>query len=318
MTDIVSDDLPKYAFLRGAAASVGRWRGLFLTLAMGGLAAVFAIGLASLAVFGIGSAIFSASSSPHLDLLQAFGVLTNVGRADRSLVSYVFELSLVGLSSYAGALAFLAVAAWVERRPVRSFLTAAPRFRWRQIGLGLVVFLPIVGLAIGLTNMLDPHPPTPPLFTPGASASARLIYFAAALVFLYLAALSEEMLFRGWALQRTSAFTKNIPIVLAVNGVLFSLAHFDPDLGAFVIRVVMGAGWAWIVLRLAGVELAAGAHLANNLAICLFNRPVVLTPPPKQPFDIVSVGVELASIALLVIAVELALRRWPRLSVSKA
>jgi len=313
MTATVSD-----AFLRPATLSGGRWRGLFLTLTLGGLAGLIAIVVASLAVTAVGSAILSANASPHLGVLQAFGVLTDVGRGHRSLISYVFELSLAGLSSYAGALAFLAVAARVEARPIRSFLTVAQAFRWRQIGLGLIIFLPIVGLAIGLTDVLDPHPPTPPLLMPGAPTSARLIYCAAAVVFLYIAALSEEMLFRGWALQRTGVFTKNIPIVLGVNGILFSLAHFDPDLGAFVIRAVMGAGWAWIVLRLAGVELAAGAHLANNLAICLFNRPVVLTPPERQPFDAVSVGVELASIALLVLIVELALRRWPRLSAAGA
>jgi hypothetical protein len=75
----------------------------------------------------------------------------------------------------------------------------------------------------------------------------------------------------------------------------------------------MGMGWAWVVLRLAGVELAAGAHLANNLAICLFSRPVVFTPPKAEPVDWASVAVELASIAILVALVELALRRWPRL-----
>src|SRR5260370_1181788 len=80
------------------------------------------------------------------------------------------------------------------------FRTAAPRFGWRQVGLGLAIVLPIVGLAIGLTDVLDPQAPPPPLFTPGAALWARLAYFAAAAVCLYLAALSEEMLFRGWAL----------------------------------------------------------------------------------------------------------------------
>ena len=264
-------------------------------------------------VFVAAAIVLSAQSVPHLGLGQAFGVLSDFGRSGRSLPSYAFELSVAGLSSYAGALAFLAVAARVERRPIRSFLTAAPSFRWRELGLGLALFLPIVLAAILYSNRLDPPAAPPPLLTPGATLTGRLIYFGAAVICLYLAALSEEMVFRGWALQRTGAFTRNVPVVLVVNGVLFSLAHFDPDVGAFLIRAVMGAGWAWVVLRLAGVELAAGAHLANNLAICLFSRPVVFTPPKAEPVDLASVGVELASIALLVALVELALRRWPRL-----
>jgi membrane protease YdiL (CAAX protease family) len=313
MTDDAAAKTPEFAFLRAGAASGRPWRDLLLTLLLGGLAGFVALTVAALVVFVLAAAILSAASSPHVGLLQAVGVLSDVGRGGRSLQSYVFELSIAGLSSYAGALAFLAVAARVERRPIRSFLTAAPRFRWRQVGLGLAIFLPIVGLAIGLTDVLDPHAPSPPLFTPGAALWARVAYFAAAAVCLYLAALSEEMLFRGWALQRTGAFTGSIPIVLALNGVLFSLAHFDPDVGALLSRAVMGAGWAWIVLRLAGVELAAGAHLANNLAICLFSRPVVFTPAQKQPLDLASVAVELASIAILVAVVEWALRRWPQL-----
>jgi membrane protease YdiL (CAAX protease family) len=147
--------------------------------------------------------------------------------------------------------------------------------------------------------------------------AARGLYLAAAAFFLYLAALAEEMLFRGWALQQTGAFTRRLPLLLLINGVLFSLAHFDPDMAAFLSRAIMGMAWTWIVLRLGGVELAAGAHLANNLAICLFVRPVLFTPPPKEPFDVASVALEAATVAILVIAVEAALRRWPSLAAGR-
>lgn len=302
----------RYAFLHAGDAA-GRWRPLALTLVVGGLAGFLTLFAAALLIFGLAAGVLSATSTPHLGVAQAFGVLSDFGRSGRSLVSYVFELSMAGVSSFAGAAAFLAVAARVERRPIRSFLTAAPAFRWRQLGLGLAVFMPVVLAAIVVSDLADPQAPTAPLLTPGASMSARLIYLVAATGCLYLAALAEEMLFRGWALQRTGAFTASVPVVLVVNGVLFSLAHFDPDAGAFLIRAVMGMGWAWIVLRLAGVELAAGAHLANNLAICLFSRPVLFTPPEAQPVDLASVAIELASIAVLVGLVEWALRRWPGL-----
>ena len=169
MTDDTAGKTPEFAFLRAGAASGRPWRDLILTLLLGGVAGFIALIGVTLVVFLLAAAILSAASSPQVGLLKAVGILSDVGRGGRSLQSYVFELSIAGLSSYVGALAFLAVAARVERRPILSFLTAAPRFRWRQVGLGLAIFLPIVGLAIGLTNLLDPHPTPPPLFTPGAA-----------------------------------------------------------------------------------------------------------------------------------------------------
>src|SRR5512143_3297909 len=130
---------PQYPFLR-TATSAGRWRVLLLTLLLGGLAGFAALSAAALVVFVVGAAILGAVATPHVGLLQGVGILADVGRGGRSLVSYAFELSMAGLSSYFGTLAFLAVAARIEKRPIRSFLTAAPRFRWRQVGLGLVIF----------------------------------------------------------------------------------------------------------------------------------------------------------------------------------
>ena len=101
-------------------------------------------------------------------------------------------------------------------------------------------------------------------------------YVGIAAFFLFLAAFAEEMVFRGWLLQQTSAFTRSLPILLLVNGVLFSLIHVDPDPGAFIVRAAMGMGWCWVALRMGGLEFATGAHLANNLAITVLVEPLTL------------------------------------------
>lgn len=295
----------------------GRWRRLAATLILGLLAGLAAATAAILLVFLVAVPVLNAASQGHVGMLDAVGVLVDSARPGRSLASYSFELAAAGVSSYAAAIAFLAVAARVERRPIRSFLTIAPRFRWRQVGLGLAMFFPLIGLAIWIASLVTPGTSAAPLLTPGASLASKGLYLAAAAFFLYLAALAEEMLFRGWALQQTGVFTRRLPVLLLINGVLFSLAHFDPDLAAFLSRAIMGMAWTWIVLRLGGVELAAGAHLANNLAICLFVRPVLFTPPAREPFDIASVALEAGTVAILVIAVEAALRRWPGLAAGR-
>ena len=120
------------------------------------------------------------------------------------------------------------------------------------------------------------------------------------------------MFFRGWMLQQTSAFTRSIPVLLIVNGVLFSLVHGDPDPGAFVVRAAMGIGWCWIGLRLGGLEFATGAHLANNLAVTLFIQPLTLKLPTGEASDLRSVAVQLAIVGVTVAAVEYYVRRGRR------
>ena len=301
-------------FLTVEGGGHGRLRRTLLTLLLGLSAGLGAAIVALLVVFAVAAPLLSSATHGRVEVFEAVGMLADSGRMGRSLASYTFELAAAGLSSYAFAIGFLAVAARLERRPIRSFLSIAPRYRWRQVWLGLLLFFPLIGLAIWATLLITPVAASAPLLTPGASLSARGLYLGAAALFLYLAALAEEALFRGWALQKSGEFTRRLPVLLFVNGLLFSFAHFDPDLAAFLSRAIMGMAWTWIVLRLGGVELATGAHLANNLAICLFVRPVLFTPPRRDPFDAASVALEAATVAALVVAVEMALRRWPALS----
>lgn len=226
----------------------------------------------------------------------------------RSLLSYGFELSLAGLASIAPALVLLLVASKVQRRRPLSFLTAAPRLR---IGLflgGLAAGAVLVGVAVMIERAWTLQPATPPILTPGADWGERVGYAALAAGFLFLAALAEEIIFRGWFVQQVGAWTRNAAIMLAVNGLVFSFVHFDPDMGGFLVRCAMGAGWAWIAIRTAGIEFTTGAHLANNLLVSLFVMPVSFVAKPSSPVNVAAVGLEGAIILLLVAVVEVWLR----------
>jgi membrane protease YdiL (CAAX protease family) len=241
--------------------------------------------------------------------LASLKLLAEASRPDRSLLSYTYELAMVGSASIAAAGAFIAVAARRAGRPIRTFLTVAPRFRWRQAAVGLLIFLPVVAAEVWLDGAIHPPADVAPVATPGASGLDRLAYVAAAVGFLWLAALAEEVLFRGWLLQQTRAFTRSVAVIVAINAVAFSLAHGDLSLGGFITRLALGVGWAWIVLRLDGVEFAAGAHLANNLGLALLAKPVLLSSPGPQPFEPVSVILQIGTVAALACGVEWWVRR---------
>ncbi len=296
MLTLMSEAIP--AFLAPVGASERRIGRLVLFVV---LAIVLALG-ANLAVLLAVSAVASAlSGQPMTEML---GGLASGGPADRSLISYGYEFAVAGLSLYTTAVIWVGLAARFNKRPMRSFITAAPRFRWRMVGLGFLVAAPLVALAL-LAEMAMTGTPFDPPVLKAASLGEAVGYAAIAAVCLFLAALAEEMIFRGWLLQQTAAFTRSIAVLVIVNGAIFSLAHFDPDPGAFAVRAAMGAGWAWIALRLGGLEFAAGAHLANNLAISLLAQPLTLAPPSGEAADPGSVLLQLGVVAATVAAVEI-------------
>jgi len=291
----------RYAFLQQAGEVEARWWRVLQVLVLGGLAGLVAAGLVMLVVLGIAAGLMAAGGS--VGVTEAINVLTDFGRTGRMLQSYVFELALTGLSSFTAAATFIAVAAHIERRPRLSFLTIAPRFRWRLVGLGLAVATPVLGVSV-IIAYLTGDASQAPVLTTGVPVWARLTYVAASAVFLCLAALAEEMLFRGWLLQQTSVFVRKVALLLVVNGLLFSFAHADPNLGSFLIRAAMGAAWAWVVLRTGGLEFALGAHLANNLMVSLFIKPVSLAPIAARPFDYLELAIEVIGLAIIVGVVE--------------
>jgi len=282
---------------------------------VGFLAAGVAAALAAALVVGLAIVVLAAlqiARTRGVGVLQGIDLALNPGAAHRPLLSYWFELAVAGLATYAAALAILGLAMRFYRRPAASFLTIAPRFRWRLVATGFLIGLAAVGAAL-IAQLLVAHEPLkPPLLQPGEALPARLGYLGLAAACLYLAALAEEIVFRGVLLQLGGAFTRNLPLLLAVNGVIFSLAHFDPDPSSFAIRALMGAGWAWIALRTGGVETTAGVHLANNLIVGLFVMPISFAPKAAENVDLAAVLIEFATVLVCVGAVEVLVRRRDR------
>jgi membrane protease YdiL (CAAX protease family) len=301
--------LERFAFLANTQPAERRWSPPLVVLVAGGLLAVIVLAVVMLSVLWAAALVMWAASDGAMSVGRAYGVLSDVGRTGRTLQSYAYELTSVGLGSWAAAWAVIALAARLYRRPFRTFLTAAPRFRWSLVLAGLTIALPIVGGPLAVGYLSGHGEGVAPVLAPGPALWARAVYIAASITFLGMAALAEEVLFRGWLLQQSAVFIRNVGLLLAVNGLLFSAAHFDPDPGAFILRAAMGAAWSWVVLRTGGVEFALGAHLANNLLISLFIKPVSFAPAKRPPTDYRELAVEVAGMLVMVAAVELLVRR---------
>lgn len=206
------------------------------------------------------------------------------------------------------ALAVLYGARLAFARPGWTFVAPARPFRMRLLLLGFGLFGALLLAGLLLESVLRGEPLAAPVLEPGYPVSDRLIYAGGAVLFLLIAAAAEEILFRGVLLQFTAAFTRSLPVLLVINGVIFSAFHADPSPGAFVARAVSGAVWAWTVLRLSGMEFALGAHLANNLMLCLLVEPISEGGQVGRDFPIGAVAADLAMTAAMVMLLLAALR----------
>jgi membrane protease YdiL (CAAX protease family) len=239
-----------------------------------------------------------------------FSTLDQPARAASDGQASLFILSVLTGVNGAAALAFVAVAAGLSHRPIRRYVGAGAVFRVRLLLAGLVLVGALMVGLILIAARLGAAMPTPPLLALGSTAVGQLTYAAFAVILLVLAAAAEELVFRGWLLKQTGAFSRSPAVLIAVNGLLFAIIHFDPSLDAFLFRAAMGAGLTWMTLRTGGIELAIGAHAANNIVILLLLRPLSLQPEPPHGFHasslaaVVAIGLGYTALAETVV-------RWP-------
>lgn len=182
------------------------------------------------------------------------------------------QVLYLGVILGAMAFAILGAAALTYRRAMTAFLWPGRRFAPSQLLLGFVVMACISAVSIPVYlqtgSVWDP-----PVLDPLYLLDSRLIYAAAMVGGLLIAAAAEEVVFRGVFLRLTGLLTRHALLLCLINGVVFSAFHLDPDPVAFIARGIAGAVWTWAALRLGGLEFAIGAHLANNLFIALFWQP---------------------------------------------
>lgn len=171
------------------------------------------------------------------------------------------------------ALAILAAAAMIYLRPPSDFLWPGRGFNPRDLGVGFLA-MACVSVILFPFYLLMGGEWAPPLLSPTYADWTRPVFVVASLVGLLGAAAAEEVICRGVLLRLTTQLTRHPVVLCLLNGLLFSALHLDPDPVAYVARALSGAIWTWAAIRLGGLEFAIGAHLANNLMICLFWQPL--------------------------------------------
>jgi uncharacterized protein len=160
---------------------------------------------------------------------------------------------------------------WLHRRPLLSLITPEAGVDWRRMGRGAVVWL-VIAVALSLTEFL--------LFRDRFYLSfnaARFVPFLLLVLLLTpLQAATEELVFRGYAMQGFGRLTRSPAMIAILSSVVFTVPHLlNPEVqrhGIYVMAAnyfAIGMLLATIALRDGRLELAIGLHAVNNVFLAL-------------------------------------------------
>ncbi len=245
----------------------------FLTAARAGRNSLWRYILVSLFAFG-------------LEMVGVGGLALLALIATRTLNPLALPEALL-LAVELGGTGFLILALWgglrlLHGRRLASLLHPAGPFRWDRLACSAAVWLALSALGDVTLALLYPGS-----YALAFSAQRFWPYAVMALLLLPVQVASEELFFRGYLTQGFGLAGGGWLAWLA-PALLFGLLHsFNPEVASYgalytlPIYIGMGLILGWVTLRSAGLELALGMHLANNLyGTLLVTAPVSALPSP--------------------------------------
>ncbi len=201
---------------------------------------------------------------------------------------------------------FVAAVALMMRLPLLLYVTVAAQVRWRLLLVAMVLSAAALAPLVVAEWLLGPQTAAPVLAV-SPLPGPRVLYALSTLL-LIPAAAAEELFFRGWLLRQTSVLLRRPAVLVAVTALVFSAAHLDFTPDAFLTRALMGAGFAYMTLRLGGIEFATGVHAVNNMVIALFLQPLDYDQPAGAAFSAFSLVQDMALVGTYVLITELVAR----------
>ena len=176
-------------------------------------------------------------------------------------INFIFVALLLGLwiSVY-----------FIHGRRLMTLITPAESINWKRVGQGfgfyflLYVIASLISIAITGREVQNTFVPV-----------QFLVFLPLALILTPIQTTVEEMLFRGYLMQGISLKFKHPWVLVVGTSLLFMLPHLlNPEVeSGFLIMTflyfLVGAFLAFITIKDKSLELAIGAHAANNLFIAL-------------------------------------------------
>jgi len=183
-------------------------------------------------------------------------------------------------------LAFFTLVLLVKPLHERAFgtvINGGRRIRWGRIFISAAVWTVLGGL--GLLYSLRAHPDN---FVLNNTSKSLAVLAVLALVTIPFQAGFEELVFRGYLMQGFAVASRNRWLPIVVTSLLFGLMHgINPEVKEYGFLtmipqyVFFGLVFAILTMMDDGIELAIGAHTANNafLSVFITNKDSALQTP---------------------------------------
>jgi len=238
------------------------WR--YLVLFVGAFLASNTIGaIPLLIVMGIALAKDPAlleNAGSNIADLSVYGIHPNVG-----LLLMIFPF-IIGLLTV-----FLLIKP-LNNRSFTSIINGTGAIRWRRFFTSFGIWAIIMAVYLFVSLKLDPDN-----FTLNNTSVSLLVLALISILLLPFQTTFEEVLFRGYLMQGIGAWTRSKWIPLLVTSLLFALMHsFNPEIKEFGFMlmipqyIIFALVFGLITVLDDGIELAMGAHAANNVFLSIF------------------------------------------------
>lgn len=154
-----------------------------------------------------------------------------------------------------------------HRRSLMSILTAHERFRWRSALVSFAIFAGAMMLVSSAAALLGMGADVQMIFDP----KRFFPFLVLVLVLTPFQCLAEEAFVRGYLYQGIAAFTASNILRIGLPAAVFMAMHsansdfLEGGIWVLLIYFTFGAYFGLLTVKTAGVEVAAGAHTANNI-----------------------------------------------------
>lgn len=176
-----------------------------------------------------------------------------------------WQVYFISFVQFVPILAAVVGATYLFKRNPRTLISLDGKFSWKKFRLGVFSWGAILLSTTGLSLLLNPS---------SLKYTFEVSNFLPALIVLIsllpIQVLSEELFFRGYLPQTLSRTKISDGLIILISTLAFAFPHLmNPEaqsepVWSLIAYSSMGFGWLFAARKLGGVEVAIGAHLANN------------------------------------------------------
>ena len=251
--------------------------------------------------------------------LDGSGVPQKGGMPDFEMMGIDPNIGLL-LLLFPFILAFFTMVLLIKPLHNRSFgtvINGGRRVRWGRMLFSALVWTVISAIWLVWSVRSDPGN-----FILNNTSNSLIILAAIAILLIPFQAAYEEILFRGYLMQGFAVLSRNRWLPIVVTSILFGLMHaLNPEVQEYGFMtmipqyVFFGLVFAVLTMLDDGIELAIGAHAANNafLSIFLTHKDAALqTPAMYEQLEIYpwKEFAGLVAMSVLFIAIMAVVYRW--------